>query len=65
MFSALFKKPKPDAQATATLRQSEDALQLRMNRMVRQNLRVITTPPPLHAPMTATSAIAKALRQST
>ena len=64
MFSNLFKKPKSEDQSMETLRESEDALQLRMNRMLRQNLKVVFAPPPVHAPVTATRAIAEAIRRS-
>ena len=64
MFGSLFKKPSVDAKDLETLRESEDALQQRTNRLLRQGLKVVHTPPPLHTPLNASRAIAEALRRS-
>ena len=62
MFSRLFKKPPVNEPDNTNLVQSEEALQSRVNRMMRQNLKVDWTPPPMHPEMTPARAIAEALR---
>ena len=64
MFTTLFKKPRVDEHTDEALRQSEEALQQRMNRMMRQNLKVVNTAPPGHVPQGSTWAITKTLRSS-
>ena len=62
MLTALFKKPTAPPKIDEVFQNSEGALHDRMNRMLRQNLAVVWTPPPMHPPMTAARAIAEALR---
>ena len=62
MFSRLFKKPTVDAPDNMNLMQAEQALQTRVNRMMRQNLKVDWTPPPMRPEMTPARAKAEALR---
>ena len=52
MFQALFAKPKTDKQEAQQMREAEDALDLRMKRMMRQGMPVKYTAPPLHPPKT-------------
>lgn len=61
MLSSFFKKPEDEAQINENLRHSEQALQDRVNRMLRQSMRVDWTPPPMRPEMTRHRAIHEAL----
>lgn len=62
MLSSLFKKSEAEVQHNVDLKQAEQALQDRVNRMLRQSMRVDWTPPATHPTMTQPRAIAEALR---
>ena len=62
MLSSFFKKPEVEAQPNEKLRHAEQALQDRVNRMLRQSMRVDWTPPPMRPKMTQPRAIADALQ---
>ena len=62
MFSRLFKKPSVTEPDNANLMRAEQDLQTRVNRMMRQNLKVDWTPPPMRPEMTPARAKAEALR---
>ena len=62
MLSSFFKKSEAEVQHNVNLKQSEQALQDRVNRMLRQSMPVDWTPPAMHPTMTQPRAIAEALR---
>lgn len=62
MFTNIFKKPMRDLEQDEIQKDAENALQVRMNRMVRQNLKVEFTPPPTHPKITPHMAMTRALR---
>ncbi len=64
MFKSFFKKAASDAAEIETLRQSEDALQERLNHMLRQPMRVCTPVPAVRPTRVNDFVIAQALRRA-
>ena len=62
MFSRLFKKPQVNESDSTNVMHAEQALQTRVNRMMRQNLKVDWTPPPMNPTLSFGQKIAAATR---